>query len=348
MYVKFTRIRYLDVLADIRTRGLDSQNHDSSGSGPRFNSAFHTRNEAPDSTIPSEYPYSFKRWLPLILRSRGLSPSDAQVVKLSSTKAHLLLKVASESIPAGYVNRLYQEEIQEEIMPAFDNLRFPPEGLFMRLDACSAKDSVQTVPGDASLHSVEDIILQLVTSQRARDALFNALLPSQKKSAFDLEKTGLEPFELFFLPFNHRMQTAREYRVFCPPIWHATSSTSTPISHTHISAISQYQWHKPWLFATKTEDECEKLAEKIARGCKKILGEIIHEADLRNLMDNGLFWQGFTFDVCFDEQSDTFELVELNVFGCRSACGSCLFHWKDDKLVLHNRNRDKIEFRATF
>ncbi|OTA65988.1 hypothetical protein K449DRAFT_420672 [Hypoxylon sp. EC38] len=348
MYVKFTRVRFLDVLEDIRTRVLGNQNHDSNRSGPRFNSSFHTRHETPDSTIPSEYPYSYKRWLPLILRSRGLSPSDAQIVKLSSTKAHLLLRVADASIPAGHINRLYREEIQEEIMPVFEKLQFPPEGLFIRLDACSAKDSIQTASGNASLHSAEDVVLQLVTSQRARNALLNVLQPSKKKSAFDLERTGLEPFELFFLPFNRHMQTQREYRVFCPPIWHLASSTSTPISHTHISAISQYQWHKPWLFTNKTEDEGEKIAKKIAIGCQKILDEIIREVDLRNLMDNGLFWQGFTFDVCFDEERNTFELVELNVFGCRSACGSCLFHWKDDQLALYNRNRGKLEFRVTF
>ncbi|KAI1136401.1 hypothetical protein F5Y05DRAFT_420148 [Hypoxylon sp. FL0543] len=342
MYVKLVRVDYADVLRHIHT-GTAGPPPD----GPKFNSSSHKQSEAPDSVIPSEYPYSFKRWLPLILRSRGLSPSVAQTVTLSSAQARLLLKVADASIPAGYINRLYREEVDEEVVPAFAHLQFPPEGLFMRLDACSAKDSVQKVPGRPSLHSVEDTILRLITSQRARNALSKALQPSIKRSGFDLEKIGNEPLELFFLPFNHRMQSAREYRVFCPPILKLTD-TSTPIRHTHISAISQYQWHKPWLFADKPEHEAEEIAKKIAVGCKRILNDILEEADFSYKIDNGLLWQGFTFDVFFDEESETSQLVELNVFGCRSACGSCLFHWKDDKLVLYNPSRDKLEFRVTF
>ncbi|KAI0836865.1 hypothetical protein F5Y06DRAFT_304953 [Hypoxylon sp. FL0890] len=343
MYVKLTRIDYADVVKHIHRAVPEEPSR-----SPRFNSYFHKHMEAPDSTIPSEYPYSFKRWLPLILRSRGLLPSDSQVVTLSSAQARLLLKAADASIPAGYVSRLYREEINQEIIPAFANLRFPHEGLFLRLDACSAKDRVLKVPRRASLHSVEDIILRLVTSQRARSVLFKAVQPSIKRSSFDVEKTGKEPFDLFFLPFNHRMESTREYRVFCPPIWNTVLSTAAPISDIHISAISQSLWHKPWLFAKETEAEAEKIAQKIANGCRKILNEILEEADLCNKVDNGLFWQGLSFDVWFDEEMDTIQLVELNVFGCRSGCGSCLFHWKDDKLVLYNPSTEKLEFRVTF
>ncbi|KAI0399870.1 hypothetical protein F4802DRAFT_587330 [Xylaria palmicola] len=330
MKIKLVNVNYLDVLADIEQRD-SSRAHAIDSARARFNTSFHTESEAPEvPTRPSEEPYFFKRWLPLILRSRGLSPAnDAQVVALSLAQARLLLRVAEASIPCGAINRIYREDVDEEIVPALGALRFPPEGLFMRLEACSAKDGVQRRPGSPALCSPEDILLLLLTSRRARNALFDAL------------EGGARVFELFFTPWNGHMRSEREYRVFCPPF--------RPGDSLRCTAISQYRWHKPWLFHLASDNMRKQAVDKLIRGIDVIRGQIAAELDAEDEMDDLLMRQGLTFDVFFDEERDLVQLVELNVFGARSACGSCLFQWITDRKTLEGYgDPEEVEFRVTY
>ncbi|KAI4858598.1 hypothetical protein F4820DRAFT_468117 [Hypoxylon rubiginosum] len=332
--MKLVRVKYEEVLEDINSRSRQPTND------CKFNTSFHPESDEPNTPVPTELPYSFRRWLPLVMRSRGLLPADSQVITFSLSQARLLLKVANSSIPCGYVNRIYREEIKDEILPTLQRLQFPPEGLFMRLEACSAKDGVQSVPGRLSLSSVDDVILRLVTSSRARNALAKILSPDRSDASIGF-KPDLEEFKLFFLPFNNRMQLAREYRVFCPPV--------DSLADMHISAISQYEWHKLWLFAFRSEDHACRIAKEITRKCEEILTEIRKDLMSPNEMDRYLLTQGFTFDVLFDEQTRQCQLIEVNVFGIRSACGSCLFQWKTDKDVLYSAGgKTETEFRITY
>ncbi|KAI0450515.1 hypothetical protein F5B21DRAFT_517432 [Xylaria acuta] len=326
MATQIVNIDHFEVLADIEQRGA-SRAHAGGSVRARFNTSFHTEREAPDlPTRPFEKPYSFKRWLPLILRSRGLAASDAQVVTCSHAQARLLLRVAEASIPSNSINRIYREEIDEEIVPAFASLTFPPEGLFMRLDACSAKDGVQKIPGNPALHSVDGILLLLLTSYRARNALLNAI------------EEDAEVFELFFIPWNGHMRSEREYRVFCPPF--------RPADSLRISAISQYRWHRQWLFYLAAENLRKQAVEKVVDGIDEIRKQIAAELDAEDEMDDLLMRQGLTFDVFFDEERDLVQLVELNAFGVRSACGSCLFQWIRDRKTLEGHGEPEgVEFR---
>lgn len=88
---------------------------------------------------------------------------------------------------------MYAEDIEDEITPALAGLWFQPDGLFMRLEACSPKDGAQKVRDRRSFHTVYEIILRLVTSSRARNALSDAL------------QSGASQVELFFVRFNPRM-----------------------------------------------------------------------------------------------------------------------------------------------
>ncbi len=329
MKVIIVNVDHLEVLADIEQQA-SSRSHADNSARARFNTSFHTEREAPDlPTRPSEKPYSFKRWLPLILRSRGLASSDAQVVTFSLAQARLLPRVAEASIPSRSINRIYREEIDEEIVPVFESLIFPPEGLFMRLEACSAKDGAQKIPGNSALRSVQEILLLLLTSLRARNALFNALEGDAKV------------FELFFTPWNGRMRSEREYRVFCPPF--------RPAESLRISAISQYRWHKQWLFHLASDELRKQAVEKVAEGSNAIRKQIAKGLDVEDEMDDMLMRQGLTFDVFFDEERDLVQLVELNVFGVRSACGSCLFQWVRDRKTLEGRGEhEDVEFRVTY
>jgi len=63
-------------------------------------------------------------------------------------------------------------------------------------------------------------------------------------------------------------------------------------------------------------------------------------------MDKLLLEQGFTFDVMYAEDTGECKLIELNSFGARSGCGSCLFHWLSDEVVLYGEKVDgEVEFR---
>ncbi|KAB5576070.1 hypothetical protein GE09DRAFT_614287 [Coniochaeta sp. 2T2.1] len=287
-----------------------------------FNTSFHSLEEAPDLTRPSEAPYAFNRWLPLILSTRSVTSPSVQTITLSRPEARLLLNTAEGSLQTKTVNRMFAEDLEDEIKPLLRGLTVPPEGLFLRLDACSPKDGAHLVPGKIALHTVDEVILRLVTSQRARNALFHSL------------EDGHVSFDLFFLPFDDRMRIEREYRVYCPP------------GGQRITGISQYQWHKPWIFANRGGHERTAIAQAILDEATRIHRLVLDDLKDSDPMDKLLLEQGFSFDLFFDEHSKTCELVELNGFGVRSSCGSCLFQWVKDRHQLY-RSSDQVEFRVT-
>ncbi|KAL7819462.1 hypothetical protein V8C44DRAFT_318196 [Trichoderma aethiopicum] len=291
-----------------------------------YNTNFHTAADAPYDPIPSNKPFSYDIWLPPILRSRGVPASDLQVIVLRRPQIELLVKAAAASIHTRVLNRSYAEDLQEEVYPAFQSLTFPPEGLFMRLGACSPKDGAHTTPGMLSLQSVEDIVLRMTTSLRTWSALTNVL------------NSDAEETHAYFLTFDPRLQSSREYRVFCCP------------ESLRITAVSQYEWHKPWIFANKDRDRMGERAQSIVDGIEKVHDEILEfmQAQEDPELERVIRRQGFTFDVFYDQLDDVCRLIELNTFGVRSACGSCLFHWlRDRELLYGNEGGPGIVFRVT-
>ncbi|EQB53894.1 hypothetical protein CGLO_06339 [Colletotrichum gloeosporioides Cg-14] len=308
-----TRIDFSAVQADIDT-----------GKPANFNTCFHSEDEAPDKGRTSNEPYSYERWLPLILASRNLSSDVVQKVSFTQSQARLLHDACSASIQVKRVNLTMAEDLNDEIAAALSTLRFPPEGLFVRLDACSPKDGAHKVPGKMSLHSVEEIILRLVTSGRCRAALEDCL-------------DSMKTVELFFLPFDPRMASEREYRVFC-----RTGDCS-------ITGISQYRWHKPWRFATSPEGEQNAIIHRICQQAEHIRRQILADVKSKDENDRMLMAQGMSFDLLYDEDTRRVELVELNPFGIRSPCGSCLFQWIRDREVLYDENeKETVEFRVSY
>ncbi|UKZ77069.1 hypothetical protein TrVFT333_004787 [Trichoderma virens FT-333] len=148
-------------------------------------------------------------------------------------------------------------------------------------------------------------------------------------------KPDAEVGYVYFLPFNAGMKSAREYRVFCVP------------NSLDIAAVSQYEWHKQWIFANEDRDVMTRAAQRIFRGIQKVHAEIIAfmHAHEDNSLENFIRSQGFTFDVLYDEVTGQCMLIELNTFGVRSACGSCLFQWLKDRAVLYGETGD-VEFRV--
>ncbi|KAM0252550.1 hypothetical protein ACHAQJ_007682 [Trichoderma viride] len=306
-------VDYQDVLQDL-DKGVPTN----------FNTNFHTAEEAPDLPIPTNKPYNYEIWLPMILKSRGIPSSALQVISLSRAQIKVMVNAAAASIHTRALNRSYAEDLEDEVYPAFGKLTFPPEGLFMRLGACSPKDGVQLTPGKLSIHSVEDIVLRITTSARTWSALTNIL------------NSDAEEGHVYFLPFDTGMRSEREYRIFCVP------------NSLKISAVSQYKWHKPWIFGHENRDDMTNVAGKILDGIQKIHAEIIAymQAYDENELESFIRCQGFTFDILYDESAGQCVLIELNTFGVRSACGSCLFQWLKDRAVLYGETAD-IEFRVT-
>ncbi|TFA98180.1 hypothetical protein CCMA1212_010029 [Trichoderma ghanense] len=294
------------------------------GATTKLNTSLHTAAEAPRDPIPSNKPFSFDKWLPLILRSREIPASALQVVVLRRPQIELLAKAAAASIHTRELNRAYAEDLEEQVHPAFQALTFPPEGLFMRLGACPPKDGAHTAPGVLALRSVEDIVLRMTTSLRARSALTNVL------------NSDAEETQAYFLPFDDRLQPFREYRVFCCP------------ESLRITAVSQYEWHKPWTFAHFDKGVMSLRAQLIVLALKRLQEKILEFmlAHEDRELEGVIRRQGFTFDAVYDRGMACCKLIELNTFGVRSACGSCLFHWLEDRALLYGASVD-IECRVT-
>lgn len=303
------------------------------GPATRFNTAFCTPDQLPESVDhPSEEPYALSEWLPLIAESRGVSPSVNQVVRLTSTQARLLIDASAVSIITGTLSRAHKEDLDEIVRPAFSTLTYPSDGgsLFMRLDGCSPKDaSCRLHNGEkpqSLILSTTDILLRLTTTQRAAKDLTKSLARGPHSG-----------IPIFFAPFNSRMGSAMEYRVFCIP------------GSGRVSAVSQYQWHKPWRFQHLARDKHRAVAQDIMNKIEalhaKIMSSLLPDqnSNHRTLLD-----QGFSFDVFFDEEGPGIaQLVEVNVFGSRSGLGTCLFEWVRDFDILYGKASDEVEFRIT-
>ncbi|RFU33716.1 hypothetical protein B7463_g2606, partial [Scytalidium lignicola] len=278
-----------------------------------YDSNFHSAEDAPGLGIPNEKASHFKRWLPLILRSQNIDPNKIQTICLSQSQGRLLLDAAQSSLHTRKLNGMYAEELADDIVPVFSKLIFPPEGLFLRLDSCSPKDGTGTTK---PLRTTEEIILRLTTSHRAMRAVT------------DLLRRDIPSIDLIFLPHNDRMKPDHEFRVFCAP----------PLAK--IRGVSQYRWHEPFVFRGRPMDEVEDITKKVMKGIELIREEILEEAKTGKggELDALVPKQGFTFDVIYDELTGKTSLIELNSFGARSGCGSCLFHWIRDRNVLYREN----------
>jgi hypothetical protein len=150
----------------------------------------------------------------------------------------------------------------------------------------------------------------------------------------------VEGINLYFLPFNDKMSTKHEYRVFCAP----------PTGD--ITAVSQYKRHTPLVFQdAHSTEEIDGILGRIMIGIQLVHAKILNELGNGD-MDLLLLKQGFSFDVMWKEDEQRCALIELNGFGARSGCGACLFRWIKDMDVMYGRReaidgKKEIEFRIS-
>lgn len=242
--VKLTVISFATVQRDIERA------HAAGKPLTTYNTAFHSDSEIRIalstyylSMLESDLtrPWVFLRpWLSLILASQQIAADSVHIVRLGKTYVSQLLHAGDLGTKMGYVGESDAEDLAGELplwtengrnvaslFSSADTTSTPDEaeagaervstpGYFLRLDVCSPKDGPK---GNSPVTRASDIWTRISYSNRAISAI---------QHQWKLE--GPErPIEVFLLPWNKRMNTALEYRVFCPP----------PTGM--ISAVSQYR-----------------------------------------------------------------------------------------------------------
>lgn len=205
-----------------------------------FNSHFHTHTEIaavvpepPGSTDKHVYPdltaSNFSHWIDLIASSQRFHEWHEIILPMS---------LAQELLDANTIWTLTGKEIRDDAME--DLLaRFPKrttKGIsikvvfdgqkewFLRLDFCSTKDA----NGEggkryaSSVRQVEEALQRICASKRAARAIEHIIL-----------RKAPGPARLLFVPHNKHMDTSREFRVFCPPVW-----TLSALSNEHRRGVT--------------------------------------------------------------------------------------------------------------
>ncbi|KAL8684692.1 MAG: hypothetical protein Q9218_008183, partial [Villophora microphyllina] len=194
------------------------------------------------------------------------------------------------------------------------------------------KDALSTTSESGLVKGRRDLWTRLATSQRGMTGVN------------DLRRAG-ERVVMFLFPWDERMTTELEYRVFCCPILGPDDDVLGKGREgegglnvgVRMAAISQYKWHAPWFHGHKTVAERQAVAERLVLNCQRLFKQTVSEP---SFMATGLKERGFVFDVVEDPATQAVRLIELNEFGAMTGCGSCLFQWIRDAKVLYGRERE--------
>lgn len=227
---------------------------------------------------------------------------------------------------------------RQEFMPRVSSTLLPKplEKWFLRLDFCSTKDAAPGTgeEGDSkSVDSVDGVVRRLVTSRRAVTALEDHMRLVGGMNVHERAK-------IFLFPFRGNVMSGREYRVFCPP-------SPKGMEYNRVTAVSQDRYHELF-FGSRVGESTKVTARRVLDGILKIHRRILETAV------KGLPWleyrikeERFVFDV-FDPVDGEVQFVEMNPFGAMSGCGSALFHWIKDAMLLYGfEGAREIEFRVT-
>ena len=153
-----------------------------------------------------------------------------------------LIEAMRVSIQTGTFSAVYEEEM-DEIVDRLGKAGLPPTttGWFFRFDECSPKDGAFAHHWDM-IRGAEDVVRQLVTSNRARLAL----------------ESGNTM--LYFCHVDPRWDYQREVRVF--------------VHKGMVTAISQYAHDSTW-FCARTDAQLEALGLKIVQKLTAMMRDIV-------------------------------------------------------------------------
>ncbi|AGC01608.1 cell division cycle 123 protein [Acanthamoeba polyphaga moumouvirus] len=168
---------------------------------------------------------------------------------LSETK--ILLKACQIGSISGRYPKIYNDELKDII----DKLSscWKSGSWFMRLDACSTKDSVVELP----FESPETIIASIVTSRRAINALTDNINRNLNT-------------RIYFTHYDKKWNSSRELRCF--------------IRKNKLTAISQYCWTNRDFFCEWTEEDLINLAKKINKLVNNIIEELSNRIGTKDMV----------------------------------------------------------------
>ena len=336
----------------------------------KFNTHFHTHAEIASAIPvlqhhPSKHVYPdltashFGHWIDLVASSQGFH--EWHKITLPATLVQELFDANTIWTLTG---NAIKPDAMEDLLARFPKWTCHGIGTqavfdgqkewFLRLDSCSTKDAIGEggVRYSSSIRTVADALQRICASKRAIRALEDLLLE---------ESPGLA--SLFFIPYNRHMDTVREFRVFCPPVWSLSALSNQLIQKHHddaptkgqstdgqplgrITAISQYRWHPPYHRPSLPAAQAD--AEKALAAATSIHSQIqTYAATMSRLtgVQEKLLNEGFVFDI-FESLNGSMQLLEINPFGAMSGCGSCLFQWIVDARLLYGA-LDEVEVRLT-
>ena len=197
----------------------------------QFNTACHRISEHPAHKEESERSFdlgatTFDKWLPLILKSRGLdAEGETHTIVIPNWLVIELMAAAKTYKASGSIMKASLAEMKTEA--PFCDLSFLSNALnntgwFCRADDVSGKDGVGS---EIPLRNVDQLLTLLVTSWRLHGAYARHLAHNVTNVT---NVTNDSPFRLHFLPWDLKADTRTEFRVF--------SSLARPSRSAFVSA----------------------------------------------------------------------------------------------------------------
>lgn len=203
----------------------------------RFNTYFHTHTEitaaiqeSADGSHKHVYPdlttSHFSNWIDLIASSQGFEEWHEITLPLS-----LVQELFDANAIWTLTGRAISEDAMEDLLARFPKqtsraiktkaVFHGQKEWFLRLDPCSTKDArgEDGTKYTSTIRTIEDALRRICASRRAIEALKDIVL--------------LGPTRLLFIPHNKHMNTSREFRVFCPPLW-----TLSALSSSHLREVT--------------------------------------------------------------------------------------------------------------
>ena len=241
-------------------------------------------------------------------------PEGSLSVTIPLHMCEIMLDVTNIGYIKGKRPKIYEEELEEleriiEQTIHGSNIN----KWFIRLKNASPKDGYY---GPGPLLSAKEMVTSLSTSLRA-------------KSSFRSAVTDGIPDILYIIPWRDDWRESLEFRVF--------------VYKNHVSAISQYIWHR---YLGWNHDTISIIAPKIITFCNdyiipkmEIDNYVVDVTIVTSALDpnNGMIPE-------IKEEDILVELVEFNSFGAELSSGGALFHWLDDHDILYNEKTTTVRY----
>jgi hypothetical protein len=175
------------------------------------------------------------------------------------------------------------------------------QGLFIRLGTTSGKNFKRPL----ATHSTFEVFCELCSNR-------------QLLKEYDDKLSGriYTPLALVLMPWNSRINSKREWRVY--------------LKKGKITGVSQQNWFETVGHTIESVTLASKAIEKL------VLEEVVPISPFKSMV----------LDVWFDEEQDRAFLIECNPWGAWGASGSSLFHWLEDRDKLEGVTTPQIRFRT--